>query len=110
MCCSNACYRVLDALGVRQQGLTELGQSIPARLALHQRLPDAPFEFDQPPLHGRLVDTQRTTGRQRAAVSRDGQQMLEIVPVEAVRAMRHCGPILQFCALRREAPGPKLTT
>ena len=62
----------------------------------------------RPPLHGGLVDAQRAAGGQRAAVSRDGQQMLEIVPVEARRAMRHCGPILQICALRREAPAPKL--
>ncbi len=80
------------------------------RLALHERLADAPLQFDQAPLHGGLVDTERTAGGQRAAVSGDGQQMFEIVPVEAVRAMRHCGPILQFCALRREAPAPKLGT
>ena len=88
---------------MRQQGLSEIGQSIPARLALHQCLPDAPFEFCEPPLHRRLIDAQRTTSRQRAAVARDRQQMLQIVPGEAVRAMRHCGPILQFCAFRREA-------
>ena len=49
-------HGVLDALGVWQQRLPELGQSIPARLALHQRLPDAPFELDEPSLHRRLVD------------------------------------------------------
>jgi hypothetical protein len=56
-------HRELDALGVRQQGQPELGQSIPARLALHQRLPDAPFEFDEPPLHRRLLPCRATANR-----------------------------------------------
>jgi hypothetical protein len=43
-------------------------------------------------------------------VARDGKQMLEIVPVEALGGMRHCGPIVQFCALRRKAAEPKLAT
>ena len=75
-------HRAADLFGLRQQRLAELGQPIAAGVALDQRLADAPFELGQPALHGRLVDLQRAAGRDGAAVARDGEKHLEIVPIE----------------------------
>jgi hypothetical protein len=38
----------------------------------------------------------------------NGEQVLQVVPVEGVRVMRHRGPILQFCALCGQTPAATL--
>ncbi|MEO7151919.1 MAG: class I SAM-dependent methyltransferase [Burkholderiaceae bacterium] len=43
-------------------------------------------------MHGGLIQAERTPGRERAAMACHRQQVLEIVPVEVSRGMRHCGP------------------
>ena len=101
-------HRLLDALGMRQQLLAELGQAIAGRLALHQRLAEAALEFGEPPLHGRLVDAERTTGGERAAVACDGEQMLQVVPVEACGLCAIAAPLCSFAPYAAKPPAPKL--
>jgi hypothetical protein len=101
-------HRGLDTLGMGQQRLAELGQAVAAGLTLHQRQAEALFQLRQSPLHGRLVQPQGAARRQRAAVACHGQQMPEIVPVEVLGGMRHCGSRSADLRLTPREPDPRL--
>src|SRR5205814_5230469 len=82
-----------------QQLLAELGETVAARLARHQRAPDATLQLGEAARHGRLVDTERPARGQRAAVLGHGQQVAQVVPVEHRHRLRHARTRPRFCNL-----------
>jgi hypothetical protein len=74
--------RSLDAFGERQQRGAVFGQAIAAGLPCHQRPPEPALELFEPAMHGRLAGAERLAGGNRAAMARNGEEMLQIVPVE----------------------------
>jgi hypothetical protein len=79
--------RGLDAFGERQQRGAVFGEAIAARGPRHQRLPDPAFELFEPAMHGRLAGAERLAGGNRAAMARNREEILQIVPVEHAAIM-----------------------
>ena len=69
-------------------------------MALHERPAEAALELAEAALHRRLVDAERAAGGERAAVARDGEQVLEVVPVEGLEL---CAIAAPFCNLAPSA-------
>ena len=103
---SKRLHRRLDGFGVRKdrRARTRSGGSRSACRCTSD-WPMRRSSSTEAPLHGRLVDAERAAGGERAAVPGNGEQVLEVVPVERARVMRHCGPILQSCAFRGARAG-----
>ena len=80
-------------IGADQQGATEFS-----------------LELRHSPLHRGLIDAERFGRGGRTAVACDGEQVLQVVPVEHESVMQFCGPLWQVRGYRARVAGPKIPT
>ncbi|MEP6840990.1 MAG: hypothetical protein ABJA75_23275 [Bradyrhizobium sp.] len=71
-----------DALGIGQQRLAKLSQTIAGGLARHQLTTQPPFQFAHAPMNRRLAEPERLAGCNRTLVPGDRQKMPQIIPIE----------------------------
>jgi len=74
--------RGFHALGMGQHLLAQPGEAVSGRVPFDQPAAELLLERSEPPVHGRLGESQRLGGRERAAVAGDGEEVAQVVPVE----------------------------